>query len=113
VCTGGTPLKNAIGKCIWILGLLAVLGFAGKVFAVRPTGGQVCGNGTIESPEECDDGNTVSGDGCSSTCQGEWFGAGGFGGWSPLDIFADGGHFERSTMGKNDGRRGRRSLSRK
>ncbi len=28
-----------------------------------------CGNGTIESPyEECDDGNTLSGDGCSSTC---------------------------------------------
>lgn len=76
MCTGGTPLKNAIGKCIWILGLLAVLGFAGKVFAVRPTGGQVCGNGTIESPEECDDGNTVSGDGCSSGCKKEFCGDG-------------------------------------
>lgn len=31
-----------------------------------------CGNGTVESPyEECDDGNTVSGDGCSATCQNE------------------------------------------
>ena len=29
----------------------------------------VCGNGTIEAGEQCDDGNTVSGDGCSSTCQ--------------------------------------------
>ncbi len=29
----------------------------------------VCGNGVIELPEECDDGNTVDGDGCSSTCQ--------------------------------------------
>jgi len=28
-----------------------------------------CGNGTVEPPEMCDDGNTVSGDGCSSTCQ--------------------------------------------
>ncbi len=28
----------------------------------------VCGNGILESGEECDDGNTVSGDGCSSTC---------------------------------------------
>lgn len=28
----------------------------------------VCGNGSAELPEECDDGNTVSGDGCSATC---------------------------------------------
>jgi cysteine-rich repeat protein len=36
------------------------------------TGGVVtgieCGNGIIETGEQCDDGNTVSGDGCSSTC---------------------------------------------
>ncbi len=30
-----------------------------------------CGNGVKESGEECDDGNTVNGDGCSSTCQKE------------------------------------------
>lgn len=28
----------------------------------------VCGNGIVESGEQCDDGNLVSGDGCSSTC---------------------------------------------
>lgn len=28
----------------------------------------VCGNGIVESGEECDDGNTIDGDGCSSTC---------------------------------------------
>jgi cysteine-rich repeat protein len=28
----------------------------------------VCGNGKLEAGEECDDGNTVSGDGCSCTC---------------------------------------------
>jgi cysteine-rich repeat protein len=28
----------------------------------------VCGNGKAEYPELCDDGNTVSGDGCSATC---------------------------------------------
>jgi cysteine-rich repeat protein len=28
----------------------------------------VCGNGFREAGEECDDGNTASGDGCSSTC---------------------------------------------
>jgi len=31
----------------------------------------VCGNEKVEGDEECDDGNTESGDGCSSTCQTE------------------------------------------
>lgn len=31
----------------------------------------ICGNGIIEPPEECDDHNLVSGDGCSSVCQRE------------------------------------------
>ena len=31
----------------------------------------VCGNGVQEGDEECDDGNVVSGDGCSSECQEE------------------------------------------
>jgi TonB family protein len=31
----------------------------------------VCGNGSLESGEECDDGNTTSGDGCSATCRRE------------------------------------------
>lgn len=34
-------------------------------------GGPVCGNGTVEAGEQCDDGNTNNGDGCSSTCQHE------------------------------------------
>ncbi len=29
----------------------------------------VCGNGVVERGEECDDGNTTAGDGCSATCQ--------------------------------------------
>jgi cysteine-rich repeat protein len=28
----------------------------------------VCGNGVVETGETCDDGNTWSGDGCSSSC---------------------------------------------
>jgi cysteine-rich repeat protein len=29
----------------------------------------VCGNGTLEWPEACDDGNATNGDGCSAICQ--------------------------------------------
>ncbi|MFH1503610.1 MAG: DUF4215 domain-containing protein [Candidatus Diapherotrites archaeon] len=29
----------------------------------------VCGNNILEESEQCDDGNSVNGDGCSSTCQ--------------------------------------------
>jgi cysteine-rich repeat protein len=28
-----------------------------------------CGNGVLEASEQCDDGNRVNGDGCSSSCQ--------------------------------------------
>lgn len=28
-----------------------------------------CGNGTLETGEECDDGNTINGDGCSAQCK--------------------------------------------
>ena len=30
-----------------------------------------CGDGVIEAPEQCDDGNTAAGDGCSSACTAE------------------------------------------
>ena len=36
---------------------------------VDPTPQIVCGNGIVEAGEQCDDGNTQNGDGCSSTCQ--------------------------------------------
>jgi cysteine-rich repeat protein len=35
-----------------------------------------CGNGTIEPDEQCDDGNTISGDGCSAICITEFCGDG-------------------------------------
>ncbi|MBU2612139.1 MAG: DUF4215 domain-containing protein [Nanoarchaeota archaeon] len=46
----------------------------------------VCGNGVVETGEQCDDGNTISGDGCSSTCQIEGGGGGGGGGGVPPPI---------------------------
>lgn len=59
--------------------ILAVLGLAlaacaGEITNTGPgddTGGAVCGNGIVEAGEQCDDGNMLSGDGCSATCQTE------------------------------------------
>jgi len=39
--------------------------------ALEAVAAPVCGNSIIETGEQCDDGNTNSGDGCSSTCQTE------------------------------------------
>jgi len=46
---------------------------AARLFALDPAPafGFACGNGLVEPGEECDDGNTLSGDGCSSTCVSE------------------------------------------
>lgn len=59
--------------------ILAVLGLALAACAGEITssggddtgGGAVCGNGKVETGEQCDDGNMVAGDGCSATCQTE------------------------------------------
>ena len=37
--------------------------------AAPETAAATCGDGAVVAPEECDDGNAVSGDGCSATCQ--------------------------------------------
>jgi cysteine-rich repeat protein len=58
---------------MWIL--LVVL--AG-CFEINPTGDDdyepppsTCGNGVVESGEQCDDGNLIAGDGCNQRCQTE------------------------------------------
>lgn len=38
-----------------------------EIFSTLPQ--PICGNSSIESPEVCDDGNTLNNDGCSSFCQ--------------------------------------------
>jgi cysteine-rich repeat protein len=42
----------------------------------QPAQCSVCGNGVVEFAEECDDGDTASGDHCSSTCKIEYCGDG-------------------------------------
>jgi cysteine-rich repeat protein len=39
------------------------------VFAALPASATICGDGVVETPERCDDGNLVDGDGCSSDCR--------------------------------------------
>jgi uncharacterized delta-60 repeat protein len=43
----------------------------GHFAVVRYAGGPTCGDGTLEVDEDCDDGNALDGDCCSSTCQHE------------------------------------------
>lgn len=57
--------------------VLALSGLAGckQLLESRPPLG-TCGDGTIQAGEECDDGNQVSGDGCSAGCKKEVCGNG-------------------------------------
>lgn len=49
----------------WAQGV-EVTGHTLSISAHAPSG---CGNGLLDSGEDCDDGNTNDGDGCSSTCE--------------------------------------------
>ena len=53
----------------WLVGLGLVLLLAAGALSARTAR---CGNGRVEAGEACDDGNTVSGDTCSATCQSDW-----------------------------------------
>lgn len=71
--TGGAPSGGAAtggGGGAKAGGGGAPLGDAGdgEVGGGAPTG-PVCGDGKIEPPEQCDDGNAISGDGCSANCE--------------------------------------------
>jgi cysteine-rich repeat protein len=61
-----------MSKRIWTLAFLATLGVLTSAWlsgAAKAGPATVCGDGNLENPPEtCDDGNTVSGDGCSSNC---------------------------------------------
>jgi len=62
---------NTISKIIVLL-IFIFTGTAGLVYA----GGPECGDGIVQEPEQCDDGNLINGDGCNMFCQNEFCGDG-------------------------------------
>lgn len=71
-------------------------------------GGGVCGNGKIESGEQCDDGNTNDNDGCSSSCQIEsgWSCSGQPSSCSPICGDGEVKGNEQCDLGSNNGQSG-------
>lgn len=63
-----TPVLAAGGYAV----LVSAWSFSGAIasytLTLRAHAPAGCGNGLLVTGEECDDGNTVSGDGCSATC---------------------------------------------
>ena len=68
---------NVVLPMLPTTGLLSEFSNVEESTQYRPGGGSgmptpYCGDGTVnQASEQCDDGNTVNGDGCSSTCQNE------------------------------------------
>ncbi len=60
-CDGETGRNNLIQNHNW------TINDNGKD-CTNPCPAPVCGDGHVDPGEECDDGNTINGDGCSSTC---------------------------------------------
>jgi fibro-slime domain len=65
---GGGIGGNTSGTTSGAGGLVIVMTTPDASAVDRPSGGN-CGDGVIERNEGCDDGNTISGDGCSRICQ--------------------------------------------
>jgi cysteine-rich repeat protein len=68
----GDERRRARPASFALLGLAVVLAACDTSTAPSPTGSPptaTCGNGVVESSEECDDANAQNGDGCLVTCQ--------------------------------------------
>lgn len=66
LCAAGAPSIVAQTGTTWDW---TCLGAGGGADAVCHTVRSICGDATPQSGEQCDDGNTLNLDGCSSTCQ--------------------------------------------
>lgn len=78
VTLGGEVVGLMKGREVCLLSSVAVSVSASVVARVAETvcPPTLCGNGTLDRNEECDDGNTVAGDGCSPFCTVEACGSG-------------------------------------
>jgi cysteine-rich repeat protein len=78
-------VKNMLKNKKIVISLVLVVGFAAlllsQVKAEQAPPAPVCGNGKLESGEECDDSNTAAYDGCSQQCLKEIIG------WGWMDSF--------------------------
>jgi len=77
-CTGFIGIALTLG-CLVALSPTVQAGSAGsKLAGELPAGipAETCGNGIVEGTEQCDDGNTNGGDGCSADCDFEVCGDG-------------------------------------
>ena len=73
LCSGIVPQFTFNGECINCLNGLIYNGSkcycpANSHMSATVCVGNNCGNGQLDKDETCDDGNSVNGDGCSSTC---------------------------------------------
>ncbi len=59
-------LQPTLRRWPFLAALITILGLSGC-----GGGDPVCGDGTVDTGEQCDDGNTEAKDGCSATCQTE------------------------------------------
>jgi len=72
VLTDPEPGRPFFGRAVLLAGKTLVVGapgdetVAGAVYVFAP-----CGDEVVDPGEQCDDGNTYGGDGCSATCQSE------------------------------------------
>lgn len=64
-------MSKSLGSCAVLAALLAsgCGGGGGGGRSAPAVAAAVCGNGRVESGEECDDGNSSNGDACYATCQ--------------------------------------------
>ncbi len=63
-----TTLKKNGAVVLTLILAFAMIGMALRTPQPSSAAGLVCGDGDLEDPEQCDDGNLQSGDGCSSAC---------------------------------------------